>query len=299
MDVSVIIVNYNTRQMTAECIDSVLTHTHGVQIEIIVVDNASTDGSRQQFEADTRLTYIYSEQNLGFGKANNLGYQRASGRYVFLLNSDTLLCNNAIAMMCDFMDKPDSSQVGACGALLKNKDGQIIHSYGDLPGLGSLWMQYVMMPILWRLHIYYMPQYRDNPAQRRKGSFEVGYITGADLFIRRQVCEECGLFNPGFFLYFEETEMQHRYDRTGWKRKIIEGPCIVHLEGQSQTRQAQLSRLTTVMRSMMLYLRLTVHPFPLFFYRLAMKLCYIPQIFFMHRPMAEKKAHAKAVMAMR
>ena len=89
MDVSIIIVNYNTCQMTKECIDSVFERTFGLDFEIILVDNGSTDGSKSQFEKDSRITYVYSEFNLGFGCANNLGYKFAKGDYVFLLNSDT------------------------------------------------------------------------------------------------------------------------------------------------------------------------------------------------------------------
>lgn len=86
MDVSIIIVNYNTCRMTAECIDSVFEKTHGIDFEIILVDNASTDGSREHFAGDSRITYIYNDENLGFGRANNAGIERARGRYVFLLN---------------------------------------------------------------------------------------------------------------------------------------------------------------------------------------------------------------------
>ena len=104
MDVSIIIVNYNTCRMTAECIDSVFEKTHGIDFEIILVDNASTDGSREHFAGDSRITYIYNDENLGFGRANNAGIERARGRYVFLLNSDTLLIGNAIKTLCDHLD---------------------------------------------------------------------------------------------------------------------------------------------------------------------------------------------------
>ena len=88
MDVSIIIVTYNTRQMTAECIDSVCQKTFGIDYEIILVDNASSDDSKAFFEKDERVKYIYSQENLGFGRANNLGAGVAQGKYLFLLNSD-------------------------------------------------------------------------------------------------------------------------------------------------------------------------------------------------------------------
>lgn len=84
MDVSVIIINYNTMQMTSECIDSIIANTYDVNYEIILVDNASTDGSKEFFENDKRVKYIYSDRNNGFGAGNNLGVKNACGKYVFL-----------------------------------------------------------------------------------------------------------------------------------------------------------------------------------------------------------------------
>ena len=91
MDVSVIIVNYNTKNLTDDCIQSVINKTTGVDYEIILVDNASTDGSKEYFEKDNRIIYIYSDKNGGFGYGNNRGMEVARGKYFFLLNSDTIL----------------------------------------------------------------------------------------------------------------------------------------------------------------------------------------------------------------
>ena len=96
MDVSIIIVNYNTLKVTAQCLDSIFRLTYGLSFEVILVDNASTDGSKEIFSQDKRIKYIYSDRNLGFGRANNLGFQTAAGEYIFLLNSDTILLNNAV-----------------------------------------------------------------------------------------------------------------------------------------------------------------------------------------------------------
>ena len=85
MDVSIIIVNYNTKQLTLDCINSVFDQTKDVSFEIILVDNASVDGSKELFEKDSRIKYIYSNQNVGFGRANNIGFEQAKGKYVFLL----------------------------------------------------------------------------------------------------------------------------------------------------------------------------------------------------------------------
>ena len=105
MDVSVIIVNYNTLGLTSDCIESIIAQTSTVEYEIILVDNASTDGSKEVFAQDKRIKYIYSDRNLGFGRANNLGIREAKGRYLFFLNSDTILLNNAVKLFFDYCGK--------------------------------------------------------------------------------------------------------------------------------------------------------------------------------------------------
>ena len=120
MDVSVIIVNYNTFRMTADCIESVRQKTSGISYEIILVDNGSTDGSKDFFEQFEGIKYIYSDENLGFGRANNLGAKQASGDYLFLLNSDTLLINNAIKILYDYINTHQS--VGVVGGNLVGLD---------------------------------------------------------------------------------------------------------------------------------------------------------------------------------
>ena len=226
MDVSVIIVNYNTLQMTQECIDSVYEKTKDVEFEVILVDNASTDGSKEHFEKELRIKYIYSNENLGFGRANNLGYEHATGNYIFLLNSDTLLLNNAIFEMFHYMQNAPSN-VGCVGCELVDGKGNPIGSYGEFPGvrnfLGRILADYkIRIPIL---------------LGKSRGAkvfpFQVDYVTGADLFIRRDVIEKCGLFDPDFFMYFEETEMQYRYKKYGYVSIIINAPMIMHFHGAS------------------------------------------------------------------
>ena len=125
LDVSIIIINYNTCKMTCECIDSIVEKTHGISYEIILVDNASTDGSKEFFEKDERIAYIYSERNGGFGYGNNLGMKVAKGKYFFLLNSDTLLVNNAVKEFFDYAEKDDKKRIDI-DSLLKDKWFDII-----------------------------------------------------------------------------------------------------------------------------------------------------------------------------
>lgn len=226
MDVSIIIVNYNTRQLTTNCIDSVFEKTRGVEFEVILVDNASVDGSRELFEQDARITYIYSEENLGFGKGNNLGYQYAKGDYVLLLNSDTLLINNAIFELVGFMRI--HPEIAIVGGALYGSDMKECTSYGLL--LPSLKYEF---DLLFRGVFSKKMIERMNDEISTKGFANIGYITGADMMLRREKIEEIGMFDPDFFMYYEETEMTYRYAVKGYKSAFFPMAKIQHLGGKS------------------------------------------------------------------
>lgn len=252
MDISVIIVNYNTREITANCIDSIFAQTSGLEFEVVLVDNASTDGSKEQFEKDNRIIYVYSETNLGFGRANNLGYTYSRGKYIFCLNSDTILLNNALLL---FFDKMESltPEVGCMGTLLLDRQHQVMHSYGQFPTLLSNIKWRLGRPCEWK-----DPKWMQSSDSR---FFEVGYVTGADLFIRRDVIEVCGFFDPDFFLYFEETEMQRRFQNRGYKAYIYTEPQIIHLEGGSAPKHTPIMKtlrgLLRIVNSERLYFKKT------------------------------------------
>jgi GT2 family glycosyltransferase len=226
MEVSVIIINYNTLHVLLPCIDSIMEHTSGVSFEIIVVDNGSTDGSAEILSKDERIRFAQAGSNLGFGKANNLGLTLASGEYIFFLNSDTLLRNNAIKIMYDFASQYNG-RLGALGCVLQDRQGGRIHSYGNFPRMRDDLSKYILIPILKGLHLYRqpLPAYPDQ-------WMKVDYVTGADLFVSRKVLEECGAFHPAFFMYYEESEMEHRFHSKGYDNVLMNGPVIIHLEGE-------------------------------------------------------------------
>ena len=147
VDVSIIIVNYNTLHVLQPCIDSIVNHTDGISYEIIVVDNGSTDGSIESLTSDQRVILIPTGENLGFGKANNRGLELAHGKYIFFLNSDTLLKNNAVKMLYDFAEQYQG-QLGALGCILEDRQGDRIHSYGHFPKMRDDFRKLVWNPIL-------------------------------------------------------------------------------------------------------------------------------------------------------
>ena len=225
-NVSIIIVNYNTLHVLQPCLDSIVEHTKDIDYEIIVVDNGSTDGSVEALSKDRRVTFVPTGENLGFGKANNRGLELAHGDYVFFLNSDTLLKNNAIKMLYDFAEQYQG-KLGALGCILEDLQGNRIHSYGKFSKMSDDFRKFLWIPILKGLHLYQEPviPYPDN-------WMKVDYVTGADLFVSRQVLDECGAFHPAFFMYYEESEMEHRFMLHGYDNIIVNGPQIIHLEGE-------------------------------------------------------------------
>lgn len=224
VDVSIILVNYNTKELTSACIDSILMHTHGCSYEILLVDNASTDGSRERFENDRRVRYFYQTENLGFGKANNIGFKEAKGRYLICLNTDTLLVEDSISKMYSLMEK---NGIEVLGVKLINKEGSMMHSYGTFTP--SVWWElyYGCYPFGILVNMYYKIKLLLNKV------VSVGYITGADLMISKEVIDKCGMFDPDFFMYFEEAEMQRRFKAKGYKSYYFPGTQIIHLEGKS------------------------------------------------------------------
>lgn len=226
MDVSIIIVNYNTLQLTRNCIESIFTKTKDVDFEVILVDNASTDGSKDFFEKDERIKYIYSQENLGFGRGNNLGYKYAQGNYIFLLNSDTVLINNAIYELVRFMNK--HPEITICGGQLFNAEMQMCHSYGLL--LPSLKQE---LDTLFRGLFSRNIKKRIDSEILLNDYAVVSYITGADMLLRRNKVDEIGLFDPDFFMYYEETEMSRRYANNGYLSVFYPKAEIQHLEGKS------------------------------------------------------------------
>lgn len=230
MDISIIIVNYNTLKLTKNTINSVIEKTKDLDYEIILVDNASTDGSVEFFEKEykDKIIFIKNDKNIGFGRANNKGIEIAKGKYVFLLNSDTLLINNAIKILFDFMEKNENC--GVCGGNLFDINLKPAHSFlRELPCLSSeidsklnFFSKIIRKIMNKRADFNYF-----------KVEKEVGYITGADMMIRREILSEVGYFDEDFFMYSEETELTYRIKKRGYKVISVPQAMIIHLEGKS------------------------------------------------------------------
>lgn len=255
MDVSIIIVNYNTRDLLKDCILSVQEKTQDVDYEIIVVDNDSHDGSVDMLKEEfPTVRTIESGGNLGFGRANNVGMKAASGKYLFLLNSDTLLINNAVKEFYDNAESLSKSYMRTpiLGSILKNKSLGTCNSYGKFPtplhelrNVTAKYLRFMKDPML------LSPKEVNEPKP-------VDFITGADMFLPRIAFEESGGFDPDFFMYGEEVDWQKRLSDLGYVRLIVNGPEIIHLEGGSDSSKSKTwsaRRLGNLYRSRRLYRR--------------------------------------------
>ncbi len=229
-DISIIIVNYSTEELIANCIRSIEELTKDVFYEIIIVDNASPDNSfrklKELYKNNNSIKCMALKENVGFGRANNAGYELSSGRNIFCLNPDTKLKNNAIAILSHYLDTHNN--VGACGGNLYHDNGRLCTSFRML--LPSIWWEISFLTNYFPEKILFGKNRRFNTSNH---VIQVATITGADLMIRRSVIEEIGFFDSDFFMYYEDTELCFRIKKNRYSLMNIPEAQIYHYEGKS------------------------------------------------------------------
>jgi GT2 family glycosyltransferase len=255
--VSVIIVNYNTYDLLINCINSIYDQTKDVSFEIIVVDNASSDGSENKVKENfPEIIFIQSEENIGFGRANNLGIERAEGKYVFLLNSDTILLNNSIKVFFDFYENKSIifKKIGAIGGeLLKIDRSSRNHSSQYFPKMADEFKT-LINALFFKLTKKIAYKFNDEAILTEIETYkEVDYVTGADLFISKSLLLEFGCFDNNFFMYFEETDLQKRLVNAGYRNYLISGTKIIHYEGASFNKKTSGNRIYMLDQSRFYY----------------------------------------------
>ncbi|TBO43315.1 glycosyltransferase family 2 protein [Pedobacter kyonggii] len=231
MDLSFIIINYNTTALTLACLDSIYLHTKKNKFEVIVIDNASPDASINKLKIlypETIL--IICENNIGFGRANNLAIERATGKYIFLLNSDTLLISDAAAVFFNYMEDVKNLQVACCGGALIGADGCDMVSYGNFPSFREAFSSLGFLKFYKNYYSKYLSSGVLNYSERIRS---VDYLCGADMFLRKSVLKEIGVFDPEFFLYFEEVELSLRMRKAKYLSVILPDVKIIHYESAS------------------------------------------------------------------
>ena len=242
--ISIIIVNYNTINLLRDCLAS-LMQTEAAICEVIVVDNASADGSLGMVEKEfPGVVLVRNQQNVGFSKANNQGMRLARGKCIFLLNSDTVVRPGAVSAMAEFLNLHE--QVGAVTCKLLNADGTIQASISNRPGPVLLFFRLLGVSrlisgdrarrLLGRTCGFFLGKTVRSylsPYVANNAPVEVQNISGACLMLRREVVEQVGFLDEGFFMYFEDMDYCMRLQNAGWKMYYLPQGEIIHFGGMS------------------------------------------------------------------
>ena len=241
IDLSVIIVNWNTSNLLHDCLNSLYQYTHGITFEIFVVDNGSTDGSpdmvAQQFP---QVILLRNQDNMGFSRANNQALRRASGRYLLLLNSDTALRDNGLRALVTFMDAHPAA--GIAGTKLLNPDGSRQDSCDTFPRTPLAMLRDTFLD-----NVFHHPERRWSGRMAHwnfQDHFLIDYVIGAVLIIRRDTLTQIGLLDEQFFMYAEDIDWCYRAALAGWKIYYVGSIAIYHYNrGSSEKTPEQSSRL--------------------------------------------------------
>jgi len=252
MRVTIIIVNYNVRHFLEQCLCSVRKASLRVPAEVIVVDNASTDGSRDWLEPrfpDVR--FIWNDVNVGFAKANNQALALAKGDYVLFLNPDTILPENALESCVAFME--GNPEAGALGVRMLDGSGSFLPeskrafpspltSFFKLSGLSSMFPRSSLFA---RYHLGHLDPMKDH-------SVEV--LAGAFMFIKKQVLDITGGFDEIFFMYGEDIDLSYRILQAGYRNHYVAEPAIIHFKGES-TKKGSMNYVKLFYQAMYLFVR--------------------------------------------
>ena len=242
MKLSVVIVNYNVCNYLTACIDSVAKGLEGIEAEVFVVDNNSTDNSVEVVSRDYPWVHlIYNIENLGFSKANNIAIRQSAGEYVLLLNPDTVVEQDTLHHVITFMD--EHPEAGAAGVKMHNADGSLApESRRAVPTplvaarkMLGFTKRYYMSHLSW-----------DVPGQ-------IQVVSGAFFLIRRKALEQVGLLDEDFFMYGEDIDLSYRLLKGGWQNWYLPY-SIIHYKGQS-TQKSDFRYVHVFYQAMLIFFR--------------------------------------------
>ncbi|MBN1136181.1 MAG: glycosyltransferase family 2 protein [Anaerolineae bacterium] len=239
VDVTVVIVSWNVRDLLRRCLRSILDSRAAdsggppsphLQIEVVVVDNASGDGSAEMVRAEfPQVRLIANEENRGFTAANNQGLATGQGRYLMVLNPDTELASDTLATMADYLE--EHPRVGVMGPQLRYADGRLQPSRRRFPTLTTALFESTVLGEWWPdnrfARRYRMADTPDDAIQT------VDWLVGACLLVRREAYEEAGGLDEGFFMYSEEIDWCRRIKSAGWEVVYLPTATVIHHEGKS------------------------------------------------------------------
>jgi hypothetical protein len=242
-DLSIVLVSWNNKTYLEPCLESLFTSDLGCKFDVVLVDNGSTDGTQTMLgEKYPQVKIIQNDHNVGLSKASNQGIESTQGRFILLLNDDTLVNGPSLHALVEFLE--GHPQAGAVGGQLLNPDGSVQSCYNYFPSLHEEFLIATRLGhLLW-----------DGYPGILKGNeiSVVDWIGSACLMLRRAALDQVGLLDEEFFIYGDEADLQYRFNRAGWQVVYLPQVTTVHFGGRSMTRWR---RRKMVYRGHMLFFR--------------------------------------------
>jgi len=262
---SIVILSWNTEALLKQCLESLEEGCEGIGgCEVVVVDNGSTDGSSEMVRkyqirnTKYKIRLIENQSNLGFAKGNNIGIKQARGKYIMLLNSDTIVQKGSLKKMVDFLDQ--HGEISVVGPKLLNQDGTPQSSCGQFP---NLWVVFIM---LFKEHFGGSRTVRYSPAV----SGEVDWLMGAAFVAREKVFKKVGFLDERMFMYMEEVEWFYRVRKAGLKAYFLKEAEIVHL-GRGSSSSGKKEPILNIYKGLLHFYKVHKSPLELFILRLMLK----------------------------
>lgn len=252
VDLSIIIVNYNVKEFLLNLLDSIRKASKEISTEVIVVDNASDDGSSEILnEKYPDINLIVNNENVGFGKANNQALEIAKGKYILLLNPDTIVREDTFIKMIEFFQS--HPEVGIAGCKVLNPDGTLqLACRRGFPGPWTSFTKVMGLSTLFpksRLFARYNLTYLDE-----NQTYEVDAVSGAFLMMTKDVYQKIGGFDKQFFMYGEDLDLCYRAQKSGFKVYYVHSTEIIHYKGES-TRRSSIDETKVFYDAMHLFVR--------------------------------------------
>ena len=235
MDLSIIIVNRNTKKLLLDCVGSIFNTVPPLSFEVFVVDNASSDESISALKsAFPSIVCIENKKNLGFARANNQAIVLSKGRYAALLNTDTVLTEGALDAIVKFMDSNNKAAI--CGGQLLNEDGSLQNSIASIPTLATELLNKSLLKFLF-------PKKYPGKKSRFEKPTEVASIIGACMVVSRKAIEKAGMLDEAYFFFLEETDWCLAMKKAGFSVFFLPHSRIYHLQGQTAKKNLKAARI--------------------------------------------------------
>jgi len=248
MDLSIIIVNWKVRELLDRCLDSIFSHLKGRDFEVIVVDNASKDGSVEMIKRKfPQVKLITNDENYGFAKACNQGIKIAQGKYLFFLNPDSEVANNTFDRIINFMES--HPEVGVGGCYLYYPDRRIQTSFYNFTSLTNCLGRAVLFYSFFPKNKLTAPLFFEHFSQNKP----IERVCGGAMVVRSEAFEEVGLFDESFFLYYEDEDLCYRMKQKGWKIVPISNTKIIHHHNQSGGKNIQKAIFSSYQSQFLFY----------------------------------------------